>query len=306
MKLDHAASLLSIAFLLGCASSRPPDLERDVDRILEKNRGETIAVAFYDLRDGRSLLRNERQVFHAASMMKVPVMLEIFEAVTRGALRLDQPVRVRNQFTSLYDGSIFELDAKDDSDNEMYTFIGRDVPLEVLVRHMIVRSSNLATNNVIELVGSRQVMSLMQRIGANDIRVLRGVEDQKAFDHGMNNTTTAYDLLLIFRALGEHKIISAEASEKMISILAGQEFNAGIPAGVPRGTRVAHKTGDITRVAHDGGLVFRPDGSSYALVVMTRGFKNRKAADKVIAQISRAIWRAAGDAPRSTVPQSRE
>jgi beta-lactamase class A len=214
--------------------------------------------------------------------MKVPVMLGIFQAVSRGELRLDQPVRVRNEFSSIFDGSRYTLDPKDDSDDEMYKLVGREVPLEFLVRRMIVRSSNLATNNVIELIGAKQVMSLMHRIGANDIEVLRGVEDQKAYDHGMNNTITAYDLMLVFRAV--------MASEKMIDILAAQEFNSGIPAGLPRGTRVAHKTGDITKIAHDAGIVFRPDGSAYVLVVLTRGFDKLAEANRVIAEISRAVW----------------
>jgi beta-lactamase class A len=275
--------LVALVLAAGCATT-------DVDQILRRHPGKTIAVAYVDLRDGTTLLRNEHEVFHAASTMKVPVMLGIFEAVSRGALRLDQPVRVRNEFASIFDGSPYKLDPKDDSDNEVYGVVGREVPLEYLVRHMIVRSSNLATNNVIELIGAKQVMALMQRIGANDIRVLRGVEDQKAFDAGMNNTTTAYDLMLIFRALGERKIISGDASQKMVDILAAQEFNRGIPAGLPHGTRVAHKTGDITKVAHDAGLVFAPDGSSYVLVVLTRGFARLRDAEKVIAQISRAVW----------------
>ena len=265
-------------------------MSRDVDRILAAHRGKTIAVAYYDLRNGTTLLRNERVVFHAASTMKVPVMFGIFEAVSGGSLRLDQPVRVRNEFASIVDGSPYALDPKEDSDNEMYDLVGRDVPLETLVRHMIVRSSNLATNNVIALIGAKQVMSLMKRIGANDIQVLRGVEDQKAFDAGMNNTTTAYDLMLILRALAERSVISPDASEKMIDILAGQEFNSGIPAGLPPRTRVAHKTGDITKIAHDAGIVFAPDGN-YVLVVLTRGFAKRQDAEKVIATISRAIWR---------------
>ncbi|HEY3052449.1 MAG TPA: serine hydrolase [Thermoanaerobaculia bacterium] len=292
MASRRAGSLIAVLLLAGCASRTPPDLQRDVDRILQAHRAQTIAVAYFDLRDGTSFLRNEREVFHAASTMKVPVMLGVFKAVSRGALRLDQPVRVRNEFASIFDGSSYQLDAKDDSDNEMYGLAGREVPLEFLVRRMIVRSSNLATNNVIELIGAKQVMSLMQRIGANDIKVLRGVEDQKAFDAGMNNTTTAYDLMLIFRALGERKVISAEASQKMLDILTAQEFNSGIPAGLPRGTRVAHKTGDITKIAHDAGLVFRRDGSSYVLVVLTRGFVRLKDAQKVIASISHAIWTA--------------
>ena len=270
--------LVTLLLIAGCASAT------NVDAVLQKHRDKAIAVAFYDLRDGRTFYRNEREVFHAASTMKVPVMLGIFEAVSRGALLLDQPVRVRNEFTSIFDGSPYVLDPKDDSDNEMYKIIGREVPLDYLVRRMIVRSSNLATNNVIELIGAKQVMSLMKRIGANDIQVLRGVEDQKAYDHGMNNTTTACDLMLVFRAV--------MSSPKMMDILAAQEFNSGIPAGLPRGTRVAHKTGDITKIAHDAGIVFRPDGSAYVLVVLTRGFAKLADANHVIAEISRAVWRA--------------
>ncbi len=286
------SALVSLLLTTACASVSAPDLGRQIDAILQQQEGKTIAVAYYDLRDGRSLLRNEHEVFHAASTMKVPVMLAVFEAITRGKLRLDQPVRVRNEFTSIYDGSPYALDAKEDSDQEVYGWVGKDVPLEDLVRHMIVRSSNLATNNVMEFVGANEVMALMKRIGANEIKVLRGVEDQKAFDHGMNNTTTAYDLMLIFRALGEQKVISPAASQKMVEILSGQEFNNGIPAGLPPGTRVAHKTGSITKIAHDAALVFAPDGSSYVLVILTRGFAQESDAEKVMAEISRAVWNA--------------
>jgi beta-lactamase class A len=292
-----AAGVVSAALLAGCATSSSR-VGHQVDRIIAANPGTTIAVAYYDLRDGRTLLRNEHQSFHAASTMKVPVMFAVFEAITRGALKLDQPVRVRNEFTSIFDGSTFQVDPKEDSDQEVYALVGTEVPLEYLVRRMIVRSSNLATNNVIELVGAKQVMELMRRIGANEIKVLRGVEDQKAFDAGMNNTTTAYDLMLIFRALAEHKGVSAEASAKMIEILSAQEFNSAIPAGLPPGTRVAHKTGDITKIAHDAALVFAADGSSYVLVVLTRGFEKHKDANRVMADISRAIYSArAGDHP---------
>jgi beta-lactamase class A len=277
--------LAPVLFLFGCATSRP-----DVDRIIAAHPAETVAVAYYDLRSGTSLLRKERQVFHAASTMKVPVMLGIFEAVSRGDLRLDRPVRVKNEFVSIFDGSSYSLEAREDSDKQLYEMVGQDVPLQELVRRMIVRSSNLATNIVIEFIGAKRVMNLMQQIGANDIQVLRGVEDDKAYHAGMNNTATAYDLMLIFRALGENRVISGEASGQMIEILAAQEHNNGIPAGLPKGTRVAHKTGSITAIAHDAGLVFRPDGSSYVLVVLTRGFKKHSDAQKVIAAISRAVW----------------
>lgn len=271
------AALLALLLAVGCATHSSP-----IDRILAAHPGKTIGVAYYDLRTGETLLRNEREVFHAASTMKVPVMLGIFEAVARGELRLDQPVRVRNEFVSIFDGSTYALDPKEDSDPELYEEVGRDLSLGELVRRMEVRSSNLATNLVIELIGAPRVMRLMKEIGANDIQVLRGVEDDKAYHAGMNNTTTAYDLMLVFRTVAR--------SEPMVEILAAQEFNDGIPAGLPPGTKVAHKTGTITAIAHDAGLVFRPDGSAYVLVVLTRGFLDTKDAERVIAEISRALW----------------
>jgi beta-lactamase class A len=283
-------SVAAAALLLAFCTTAPADLGRDVDRIIAASKGKTIAVAYYDLASGETFLRNEREVFHAASTMKVPVMLGIFEAVSRGELRLDQPVRVRNEFVSILDGSPYSLESREDSDGQLYELTGRDVPLEELVRRMIVRSSNLATNIVIELIGARRVMALMHQIGADDIQVLRGVEDDKAYHAGMNNTTTAYDLMLIFRALGESRVISPEASTKMIEILAAQEHNDGIPAGLPPATPVAHKTGSITRINHDAGLVTAPDGSSYVLVVLTRGFDKSAQAEKAIAAISRAAW----------------
>jgi beta-lactamase class A len=286
-RTSFAVTLLLL--LAGCATTRPT-LATRVDRIIAAHPKETIAVAYYDFASGTTLERNATTTFHAASTMKVPVMLGIFEAVTRGALKLDQPVRVKNEFVSILDGSAYALEAREDSDKSLYDLVGKDVPLEELVRRMVVRSSNLATNIVIEFIGAPKVMELMRQIGANDIKVLRGVEDDKAYHAGMNNTTTARDLMLIFRTLGEKKAISPEASEQMLTILLAQEHNGGIPAGLPPGTKVAHKTGSITEIAHDAGIVIAPDGSQYVLVVLTRGFRKHAAAQKVMAEVSRAAW----------------
>ena len=283
------AVLLFLLSSAACATAQP-DLAHETDRLIAAHPQQTIAVAYYDLRTGETILRNAGETFHAASMMKVPVMLGIFEAVSRGELRLDQAVPVHNEFTSIFDGSKYSLEAREDSDAGLYELVGRELPLEELVRRMIVRSSNLATNIVIELIGAKRVMALMKQIGAGDIQVLRGVEDDKAYHAGMNNTATAHDLMLIFRALGEKRVISSDASAKMIEILSAQEHNDGIPAGLPDGTRVAHKTGSITKIAHDGGLVIAPDGTAYVLVVLTRGFARSSQAEKVIAAISRAAF----------------
>lgn len=284
--------LLPILLLAGCVTAASPEAASAVDRILEAHPGQSIAVAYRDLGDGTTLLRNERETFHAASTMKVPVMLGVFEAVSRGALQLDRPVLVENEFTSIVDRSRYALDPGEDSDPALYDKLGQELPLEELVRRMIVRSSNLATNLVIEFVGAPRVMELMRELGADDIRVLRGVEDDKAWEAGLNNTTTAHDLMLIFEALADRRVVSAQASEAMIDILLAQEFNDGIPAGLPAGSRVAHKTGSISRIAHDAGLVILPDGSRSVLVVLTRGFDDHAEAEKVIAAIAAAIYQA--------------
>ena len=285
---------LSVVLLVfaACATTPHRSPAAAVDAILAANPDQTIGVAYRDLATGETILRNDREVFHAASTMKVPVMLGIFEAVTRGELSLDQPLRVKNEFTSILDGSPYSLESREDSDPELYALVGSDVTLEDLVRRMIVRSSNLATNIAIEFIGAPRIMSLMRQIGAHDIRVLRGVEDDKAYQAGMNNTTTSRDLMLIFEALAEERVLSPAASGAMMGILLAQEHNDGIPAGLPAGTRVAHKTGWIPNIAHDGGVVIRPDGSRYVLVVLTRGFEEHADAQRVIADIARATWQA--------------
>ena len=180
----------------------------------------------------------------------------------------------------------------DDSDEEVYSRIGQKMTVLDLMEHMITWSSNLATNILIERVGTENVMKLMAELGANDIRVLRGVEDSKAFQAGKNNTTTAYDLMLLLKLIAENKFKSKKACEKMVEILSAQHFNDGIPAGLPTATKVAHKTGEITKHKHDAGIVYPLNGKPYVIVVLTKGIANDKQSSKLIADISSVVYRA--------------
>ncbi|MEO8217912.1 MAG: serine hydrolase [Acidobacteriota bacterium] len=287
--MKRPRSFFLLLLFVSCASS-PQSLDQRIAAIEKTVPTATIAVSFYDLQSGRTWEHNEQVSMHAASTMKVPVMLALFDSIDRGILSLDQSIPVRNEFISIFDGSKFAVDPKEDSDQELYAKVGQSVTLEELIRRMITRSSNLATDIVIELVGAPKVMDLMQRIGAGDIRILRGVEDIAAYEHEMNNVTTAHDLMLVMRTIAEKKAISHSASEAMLEILKGQEFNSGIPAGLPRGTTVAHKTGSITSISHDAAIVYPSGGTPYVLVVMTRNIPKGTDASKVIARISRAVW----------------
>jgi beta-lactamase class A len=229
-------------------------------------------------------------MFHAASTMKVPVMIEVFRRVDAGALSLDQPVLLVNQFGSIVDGSPYALDAGDDSDSLMYTKIGRRVSVRDLVEHMITRSSNLATNEVITLVGAPEVTATARALGARTIRVLRGVEDGKAYERGLNNMTSARDLAALLAAIQQGRAASPASSDSMLAILKRQQFNEAIPAGLPPGTPVAHKTGSITAHMHDAAIVYPPGRDPYILVVLTRGIPDEKVARTLIADISRMVW----------------
>jgi beta-lactamase class A len=106
------------------------------------------------------------------------------------------------------------------------------------------------------------------------MKVLRGVEDGKAFEKGLNNTTTARGLGVLLQAIATGKTVDAASSQEMLAILGRQKFNEGIPAGLPAGIRVAHKTGEITKIHHDAAIVFadRP----FVLVILVRGLVEKK------------------------------
>ncbi|HEX9003404.1 MAG TPA: serine hydrolase [Blastocatellia bacterium] len=281
-------SLLSTAF----AQSKLDQAKPHIEKLIAASGAEVVGVAVYDTRTKQTLLINERVRVHAASTMKLPVMMEIFRLVQEKRLRLDEPIEVKNRFYSIIDGSEYRLSKDDDSDEEVYRRIGQRMTVLELMDHMITWSSNLATNLLIERVTPEKVMKLMSELGANDIQVLRGVEDSKAFQAGKNNTATAYDLMLLLKAIAENRFQSKKACEKMVEILAAQHFNDGIPAGLPAGTRVAHKTGSITKHNHDAGIVYSPGGKPYVIVVLTKGIANDKQSSKLIAEISRTVYQA--------------
>ncbi len=204
-------------------------------------------------------------------------------------------------FRSIADGSLYDIDPASDSDSTLYQKVGSAVPARELIDLMITRSSNLATNILIELADARRVTATMRQLGADSIEVLRGVEDLKAYRAGLSNTTTARDLGVILTALAEGRAASAAATADMLAILEHQEFNEGIPAGLPAGTRVAHKTGWITGIDHDAAIVYPDGGPPYVLVVLVRGIEDHAVSSQLIATLSGIAYRAvmSGSSPGS-------
>jgi beta-lactamase class A len=274
----------------GVPAASPLPLGAAIERRLAPERG-TVAVAFIDLGSGDTVFRNADLRYHAASTMKVPVLIQLARDVDSGRTGWDEPVPVRNSFVSLADGSPFTLDPADDSDSSLYALQGQSVTQRRLAELMIERSSNLATNLLIARLDPARVDATAHRLGADSIQVRRGVEDDKAYARGLNNTTTARDLATLLAAIEQHRAASPAATREIVRMLLAQEFNDGIPAGLPRGVRVAHKTGSITALLHDAAIVYPAGRAPYVLVVLTRGYQDERDAARVIADVSRIVYR---------------
>ena len=281
---------VAAAAMLAISPSRD-SLADEIQARIAQEPGAVVGLAYIDLASGDTLFLNADSTFHAASTMKVPVMIELFRRSVTGSFRMDQRLLMVNQFASIVDGSLYALDSTSDSDTTLYHRIGDRIPIDTLLRLMITRSSNFATNTLIALVGADNVNRTMRSLGAQRMQVLRGVEDGKAFDKGLNNTTTARDLAIILRAIEEGRAGSPGATREMIEILTAQEFNEKIPAGLPPGTRVAHKTGEITAVSHDAAIVYPPGRKPYVLVVLTKGIPDGAKSSTLIADLSGIVYR---------------
>ena len=277
--------------LLGLTLLRVPapagDLKARVQKLIDAS-GAEVAVAMRTV-DGRDeILIDPDKKFHAASTMKVPVMIELFRQADAGMLKLDEQLPVRNEFHSIVDGSVYQLSVGDDSDAGVYAHAGGTMSLRDLCEAMITVSSNFAANLLIERVGVENVRKTVTRLGADGMIVRRGVEDQKAFDRGMNNETTARALAILMQKIAKGEAVNPRADADMAEILKRQTFHDAIPAGLPPGTAVAHKTGNITKIHHDAAIVYGP--RPYVLVVLVRGIGDQKVSGALIASISREVW----------------
>jgi len=290
--LKYSAFLILVIWSFSCQPklTQKEVLVAKVQAQIDSIQG-NVAIAFLNLSDPTDSLNiNANASFHAASTMKVPVMIELFKQQEAGKINLNDSILLVNEFKSIVDGSPYSMDIGDDSDDVIYNKINTNVVLKDLMYSMITVSSNLATNVLIELVDAKNVTATMRALGAEKIEVLRGVEDQKAYDLGLSNTTTAKDLLIIMQAVATQTAGTEADCKTMIAILKDQQFNEIIPHDLPKDVVVAHKTGSITGVHHDAGIVYLPDGKTYVLVLLSKNLEDFDKGTQQLAGISKTIY----------------
>ena len=273
------------------AVARTRALQSEIERIEKESGAKAIAVALHDLETGLELEHHADRWFHAASTIKVPILLGAFAAIDRGDLLPHSRVHVRNRFLSIVEDIPFRVESGRDANSAVHNAIGKMMRVDELAYHMITTSSNLATNLLLGVIGVDAVNQTLRELDVEDgIELRRGVEDELAFEKGINNMVTADGLLRILVMLAEGKAFSPALSRRMMDILHGQEFNQGIPARLPKGARVAHKTGEISTVAHDAGVVYLPKRKPYVLVILTEWDPAASGRSRTIAAISHTIY----------------
>lgn len=274
---------------MGPSQGSAATLREHVEALIASSGADGVAVAYADVLGDDALAIDADHPFHPASTFKVCVLMEVWRQADAGRFELETPVSIVNAFESIADGSPYAMIAADDSDATLYERVDRSATVRELANMMITRSSNLATSLLINLVSASAVTAFMAELGAPDLIVRRGPEDNVAYARGLNNSVTAGGLLHILLRLARGEVVSPRASEEMLTILRAQAFNEGIPAALPLGCRVAHKTGWNERLYHDAALVERADRAVYGLVVLTRGLEETSDAPELVRAITRTI-----------------
>jgi beta-lactamase class A len=272
-------------------ATRERTLQSQIETIEKESGAKAIAVALHDAETGFELHYHAERWFHAASTIKVPILLGVFAAIDRGELLPHSRVHVRNRFLSVVENIPFRVESGRDANSAVHNAIGKMMRVDELAYHMITTSSNLATNLLLGVIGPDAVNRTLKELDVEEgIELRRGVEDELAFEKRINNMVTADGLLRILVLLSEGKAFSPALSRRMMDILHGQEFNQGIPARLPKGARVAHKTGEISTVAHDAGVVYLPKRKPYVLVILTEWDPAGTGRSRTIATISHTIY----------------
>jgi beta-lactamase class A len=263
-------------------------LYRNILKIQQDHNLENLGISFYDAETTIQWSYNADHYFHAASTMKLAVLIGVFRQIERREITLESAVHVRNRFTSIVNQEPFMLDLGRDADPDVYGHLGKTLTIRELAYWMITKSSNLATNLLVDIIGIPTIQLALSELEIDGVKVLRGVEDQAAFEAGLNNEVTANGLLKLLRLIGDGKAYSRKSSDEMLDILLDQQYRSGIPAGLPKAARVAHKTGNISTVHHDAGIVYVEGRKPYVLVILTQ-FSPERGRGTAVADVSRDI-----------------
>ncbi len=256
-------------------------LARGIDEIAAEVGG-IIGVSVRDVRRGRALDLNAERRFPSASVIKVPIMVELMAQAHAGRLRLSERVVLQDAVKVPGSGVLSMLHA------------GLELTLEDLAHLMITVSDNTASNLLIERLGCEAINRRLAEYGCTQTRLGRRFYDFEARDRGLDNWAASGELADLLVRIEERRAVSPDACERMLAILRKQQFDGRIPRLLPPDTPVANKTGSISGVNHDIGIIYAPAGP-LALAVLTQDIDSAAAAEGAIRHIARLTYQYWGE-----------
>ena len=266
------------------------NIQEEITNLLKLVEGD-VSVFFYDFNSNRQYMLNENEPFNTASLMKVVVGLQLVQLFETGKLEETATIELKNSFASKQDKSLFHLSETIDGDKSLYSKIGLQVSVLDLLELMITKSSNLATNNLFELIENNcSIANLLAELEMTDTKIVRGVEDQKAYDAGLINTTTSADLVKLYEFIYDGVITGNKSITLLYEIMKRQEHNSIIPALLPKNLHIAHKTGTLKSTIHDAALISSNTGKNYMLILLSKNLRDKALATTTFAKISETLY----------------
>lgn len=220
---------------------------------------------------------NSDLVFPSASLIKVPIMVEVMRQAAIGSISLEQQLEVTASHKTGGAGILKELRA------------GLTMTVQELVTLMIVLSDNTATNMLIELVGMGEINHTCEEYGLTSTVLRRKMMDFEAARAGAENETSAADMARIFQAIYDSQGIPQAYGQQMLDILKRQQVRDKLPFYLPEETVFANKTGTLPGVEHDAGLLFLPSGV-YLICILLGDLPTNYQGIQCIAKLGQIIY----------------
>ncbi len=226
-----------------------------------------------DLSTGWEIAYNKNSSFASASLVKVPIMVVCFQAAGEKRINLQQEVIFKNSHRTGGSGVLKNAPS------------GSKFTVEKLVEIMIEHSDNTATNMLIDLLKFNYINLRFKEYGLRKTNLSRRMMDFSARKIGIENYTTPRDMAYILEKFYRGGFLSKEISDRCIGLLKLQKYKDRIPAMLPSGAQVAHKTGLERSACHDIGIIFTPQ-ADFLICALTKKGKNAKKAKRFISKIS--------------------
>jgi beta-lactamase class A len=256
--------ILCIAALFLASSASPSDgLEARLAPLAKAHKGK-VAIAVKHLGTGESYYLNADEPMPTASLIKLPVMIETYQQVAEGKVKLSDPVTLKK------DDKVPGSGILTDHFSDGVTF-----PLRDAVRLMIVFSDNTATNLVLDQIGIGSTAKRMEEWGFPNTKihakVFKGsttsVFPERTKKYGLGSTT-AREMVGLLEKLHAGQLVSPEACKEMLEHLKKCDDKEKFPRFLPAGTVVAHKTGSVSNARTDAGILYLKSGP-VAVCVLT-------------------------------------